>query len=81
MHQHGATQVSLRSALLLSQTYSFDLLSISVSLYQMMEVNQFRGFDEKQIRKLSSSITQCLQFLKRERIIHGDLKPVRVAQH
>ena len=49
----------------------------STNLHLMLKANLFRGYDQKVIRKIGESMLQCLQFLCRENIMHGDLKPVR----
>ncbi|XP_071362659.1 dual specificity tyrosine-phosphorylation-regulated kinase 4-like [Trachinotus anak] len=44
-------------------------------LYKALKDTYPRGFNEKEVRKYTIDVLKCLQFLKRKRMIHGDLKP------
>ena len=52
---------------------AFPLLSIN--LYEFIKGNNFQGTSLALIRRFAGQILACLQFLKRHRIIHCDMKP------
>ena len=52
---------------------AFPLLSIN--LYEFIKGNNFQGTNLALIRRFAGQILACLQFLKRHRIIHCDMKP------
>ena len=52
---------------------AFPLLSIN--LYEFIKGNNFQGTSLSLIRRFAEQILACLQFLKRNRIIHCDMKP------
>jgi len=51
---------------------SFEVLSIS--LYELIKNNNFRGVSLKLIRRFAIQLLSSLRFLKKQRIIHCDLK-------
>ena len=48
-----------------------------MNLYELIKRNNFQGFSTSLIRRFAYSLLHCLRLLRRERIIHCDLKPVR----
>nr|CAH0098640.1 unnamed protein product [Daphnia galeata] len=52
---------------------SFELLSLN--LYELIKKNNYQGFSLNLIRRFAYSLIQCLRLLRRENIIHCDLKP------
>lgn len=52
----------------------FELMSLN--LYELIRRNHYQGFSTGLIRKFAVSLLKCLSLLKRENIIHCDLKPV-----
>lgn len=55
---------------------SFELLSLN--LYELIKKNNYQGFSLNLIRRFAYSLIQCLRLLRRENIIHCDLKPENV---
>ncbi|KAL4635918.1 dual specificity tyrosine-phosphorylation-regulated kinase 2-like [Arapaima gigas] len=55
---------------------SFELLSMS--LYEFIKSNKFQGSSLLQVRKFAHSILQCLDSLRKNKIIHCDLKPQNI---
>lgn len=49
----------------------------SLNLYELIKKNNYQGFSLNLIRRFAYSLIQCLRLLRRENIIHCDLKPVR----
>ncbi len=45
------------------------------NLYELLTANGFKGFNEEVIRLFAVQILNSLNFLRREKIIHCDLKP------
>ena len=54
----------------------FELMSIN--LFEVNKKNKFRGFSLKLVRSFAHSLTIALKVLKRNQIIHGDLKPENI---
>lgn len=54
----------------------FELMSIN--LFEVNKKNNFRGFSLKLVRSFAHSLTIALSVLKRNQIIHGDLKPENI---
>src|SRR5581483_4020065 len=52
----------------------FELMSLN--LYELIRRNHYHGFSGGLIRKFAVSLLKCLALLKKENIIHCDLKPV-----
>jgi len=52
-------------------------LYYSLNLYELIKKNNYQGFSLNLIRRFAYSLIQCLRLLRRENIIHCDLKPVR----
>jgi len=48
----------------------------SLNLYELIKKNNYQGFSLNLIRRFAYSLVQCLRLLRRENIIHCDLKPV-----
>lgn len=48
----------------------------SLNLYELIKKNNYQGFSINLIRRFAYSLIQCLRLLRRENIIHCDLKPV-----
>lgn len=46
-------------------------------MYELIKKNNYQGFSLNLIRRFAYSLIQCLRLLRRENIIHCDLKPVR----
>ncbi|XP_065581916.1 uncharacterized protein LOC136041241 isoform X2 [Artemia franciscana] len=55
---------------------SFELLSLN--LYELIKKNNYQGFSLSLVRKFALSLIHCLRLLRRENIIHCDLKPENV---
>lgn len=55
---------------------SFELMSLN--LYELIKKNNYQGFSLSLIRRFAISLLKCLRFLKKENIIHCDLKPENV---
>lgn len=55
---------------------SFELLSIN--LYEFIRNNGFQGLSIGLIRRFASQLLVALRFLRRERVVHCDLKPENV---
>ncbi|KNC48904.1 CMGC/DYRK/DYRK2 protein kinase [Thecamonas trahens ATCC 50062] len=55
---------------------TFELLS--VNLYEFIKMNNFQGFSLGLIRRFAVQMLQALRFLKKQSIIHCDLKPENV---
>ncbi|CAI8046548.1 Dual specificity tyrosine-phosphorylation-regulated kinase 4, partial [Geodia barretti] len=53
---------------------NFELMGMN--LYELIKRNNFQGFSTSLIRRFAYSLLHCLKLLRRERIIHCDLKPV-----
>lgn len=54
----------------------FELLSSN--LYQLLKLNQFRGLSEGLIRRLAAQMLLALRFMRKERVIHCDIKPENI---
>ncbi|CAH8854724.1 unnamed protein product [Trichobilharzia szidati] len=54
----------------------FELLYIN--LYELIYRNNFRGFSQSLVRKLTYGILCCLELLYRNKVIHCDLKPENI---
>ena len=48
-------------------------------MYELIKRNNFQGFSTSLIRRFAYSLLHCLKLLRRERIIHCDLKPVSLS--
>lgn len=51
---------------------------LSISLYDLMELNQFQSIEMPHIRTFAIQILNALVFLKENNIIHSDIKPQNV---
>lgn len=49
--------------------------TLSINLYEFIKNNNFKGISLGLIRRFAIQLLQSLSFLKKERIIHCDLKP------
>ena len=50
-----------------------------MNLYELIKKNNFQGFSTSLIRRFAYSLLHCLKLLRRERIIHCDMKPVSLS--
>ncbi|XP_071376431.1 dual specificity tyrosine-phosphorylation-regulated kinase 4-like [Centroberyx affinis] len=55
---------------------SFELLG--KDLLEKMRENNFQGFSMSRVRRYAVDLLNCLQMLKKERVIHCDLKPENI---
>jgi len=58
----------------LRQTYLFRM-----NLYELIKKNNFQGFSLPLIRRIAHALLKCLCLTYKEKIIHCDMKPVRLA--
>lgn len=45
-------------------------------LFKALEETNKHGFSEEELSKYTTDVLKCLHMLKKETIIHGDIKPV-----
>lgn len=50
----------------------------SEDLYRALKRTKKPGFSERELRKYTMDMLKCLQLLKKNNIVHGDLKTVRI---
>mmetsp|Transcript_12990 Transcript_12990/g.21042 ORF Transcript_12990/g.21042 Transcript_12990/m.21042 type:complete len:287 (-) Transcript_12990:1030-1890(-) len=56
--------------------FSFDMMSLN--LYELIKINQFKGFPLACIQHIAKQLFECLLFLRENKIIHCDLKPENI---
>ena len=54
----------------------FELLSFN--LFELLKANKFKGFSNTLLRRFTLQILNALSFLKKNQIIHCDLKPENI---
>jgi dual specificity tyrosine-phosphorylation-regulated kinase 2/3/4 len=54
----------------------FELLENN--LFELMAANNYKGFPEEQIRIFAIQLLNSLDFMKKQKIIHCDIKPENI---